>query len=154
MPSPVALRASLRPSVIVLALVAVSAAGCSSDTSRFEGPFSNPFASSSGATTASVNSAQSGRIESTPLAAPVQTGALPPPTHPAPTSVAYQPAGGQQDITGSVASGGWDWNGGTAITVSQSDTLETLSQRHGVPASVIMQANAITVPPGLHPGQR
>jgi murein DD-endopeptidase MepM/ murein hydrolase activator NlpD len=151
MPSPVALRASLRPSVIVLALVAVSAAGCSSDTGRFEGPFSNPFASSSGDTTASVNSAQSGRIESKPLAAPVQTGALPPPAQ---TSVAYQPAGGQQDITGSVASGGWDWNGGTAITVSQSDTLETLSKRYGVPASVIMQANAITVPPGLHPGQR
>ncbi len=45
MPSPVTLRASLRPSFIVLALVAFSAAGCSSDTSRFESPFSNPFAS-------------------------------------------------------------------------------------------------------------
>src|SRR5258708_32346576 len=127
MPSPVALRASLRPSVIVLALVAFGAAGCSSDTGRFEGPFSNPFSSNS-EVTGSVNSAPaSGRIESQPLAAPVQTGALPPPPRPAVAQTSYQPAGAQQDITGSVANGGWDWNRGTAPTVPPNGKLENPS---------------------------
>ncbi len=124
--SPVASRASLRPSVIVLALVAASAAGCSSDTSRFESPFSNPFASkpqaASGDVTGSINSAPSGGIETRPLPAPGQTsGALPPPTRPAASQSSgvsgggvsgggrgmgsYQPSyapAQQQDITGSV----------------------------------------------------
>src|SRR5436190_1147677 len=136
MPSPVALRASLRPSVIVLALVAMSAAGCSSDTSRFEGPFANPFASKQADVTGTVTSAPaaSRAIESQPLPAPVQTaGTLPPPSRPA----------ASHDATGA-----------TAITIGQGDTLETLSKRHGVPVSAIMQANAITAPTALYPGQR
>ncbi|HET7681464.1 MAG TPA: M23 family metallopeptidase [Xanthobacteraceae bacterium] len=167
MPFPVALRASLRPSFFVLALVALSAAGCSSDTSRFESPFSNPFASkpqSAAEVTGSINSApQSGRVESQPLPAPGQaTGSLPPPTRPAAMQggkgiSSYQPAGaGQPDVTGTVRSpqAAWDWNGGTAVIVAQGDTLETLAKRHGVPASAIMQANAITSPTALRPGQR
>jgi murein DD-endopeptidase MepM/ murein hydrolase activator NlpD len=159
MPFPVALRASFRPSVIMLALVAVSAAGCSSDTSRFESPFSNPFASKpqppAGEMTASINSAPSGRIESAPLAAPGQTaGSLPPPTRPA--TMASSGGGMAPDVTGSVKTpqAGWDWNGGTAVTVAQGDTLDTLSRRYGVPASAIMQANALTSPTGIRPGQR
>jgi murein DD-endopeptidase MepM/ murein hydrolase activator NlpD len=159
MPFPVALRASFRPSVIMLALVALSAAGCSSDTSRFESPFPNPFASKpqppAGDMTASINTTpSSGRIESAPLAAPGQAGgALPPPTRPA--TMAGSGAG--MDATGSVKTpqqAGWDWNGGTAVTVAQGDTLDTLSRRHGVPASAIMQANALTSPAGIRPGQR
>jgi murein DD-endopeptidase MepM/ murein hydrolase activator NlpD len=156
MPFPVALRASSRPSVIMLALVAFSAAGCSSDTSRFESPFSNPFASapkvSGGEVTGSVNAPpQSGRIESAPLPAPAQAAALPPATRPVTTQAS---AGGT--VTGSVrapSQAGPDWSGGTAIIVAQGDTLDTLSRRYGVPASAIMQANAITSPAGIHPGQ-
>jgi murein DD-endopeptidase MepM/ murein hydrolase activator NlpD len=157
MPFPVASRASLRPSFIMLALVAVSAAGCSSDTSRFD---SNPF--TSGQQTAAnapapAHSSQSARIESTPHAAPQNT-AMASPASPAPNyggSTSYQPAAtAQQDITGSTASRQWDWNGGTAITVGQGDTLDTLSKRYGVPASAIMQANALNSPTGLHAGQR
>lgn len=157
MPFPVALRASFRPSVIVLALVAVSAAGCSSDTSRFESPFSNPFASKpqppAADMTASINSPPpSGRIESAPLAAPGQTaGSLPPATRSATMT------GSAQDVTGSVKTpqqAAWDWNGGTAVTVASGDTLDTLSRRYGVPASAIMQANALTSPTGIRPGQR
>src|SRR5690242_12572912 len=112
MPSPVALRASLRPSFIVLALVAISAAGCSSDTSRFEGPFSNPFASKQADVTGTVNSAPAASrpIESQPLPAPVQTGALPPP--PRQTMAQNAPQG--------AAPG---WNGGTAVTVAPGDSL-------------------------------
>jgi murein DD-endopeptidase MepM/ murein hydrolase activator NlpD len=168
MPFPVALRASFRPSVIVLALVGLSAAGCSSDTSRFESPFSNPFASKpqppAGEMTASINSAPSGRIESAPLAAPGQAaGSLPPPTRPATMAgsgagtAPYYPGNSAQDVTGSVKTpqqAGWDWNGGTAVTIAQGDTLDTLSRRYGVPASAIMQANALTSPTGIRPGQR
>ena len=175
MPSPVALRASFRPSVIMLALVAFGTAGCSSDTSRFESPFSNPFASQpqpvAGDVTGSINSASpSGRIDSAPLPAPGQvTGALPPPTRPATTHsgvagggkgmASYQPGNtAQRDITGSVKAPpqqpAWDWNGGTAVTVAPGDTLESLSRRHGVPASAIMQANAITSPATIRVGQR
>ena len=109
MPSPVALRASFRPSFIVLALVAWSAAGCSSDTSRFESPFSNPFASkppsAAGEVTASLNSApRSGGVESKPLAAPGQAvGSLPPPTAPAATHSGIANGGAlQPNISGSV----------------------------------------------------
>src|SRR5918992_3366380 len=106
MPSPVTSPASLRPSFIALALVALSAAGCSSDTSRFESPFSNPFVSkpqaAPGDVTASLNSPQqSGGVDSKPLPAPGQTtAALPPSTGPGPTQGgiaggnAAQPAAG------------------------------------------------------------
>src|SRR5262249_58297815 len=33
-------------------------------------------------------------------------------------------------------------------------TIDTISRRHGVPASVIMQANNIAAPASLHAGQR
>jgi murein DD-endopeptidase MepM/ murein hydrolase activator NlpD len=162
MHSPVASRASLRPSVIVLALIAVSVAGCSSDTSRFENPFSNPFASkpqtTSGDVTGSINSAPPSGIESRALPPPGQTsggisgggkGMAP----------AYAPVP-QQDITGSVnkpaqpSAPAWNWEGGTPITVGQGDTVETLSKRYGVPASAIMQSNGISSPAGIRPGQR
>jgi len=150
--------------MVVLALVAVSAAGCSAETNRFD---ANPFASknaSSGDVTGSIGSSNSGRVESKPLP---PAGHLPPPTQPAHVSggvvgggkgmASYQP--GSADITGSVASSQppaktWDWDGGTAITVGQGDTLDTLSRRYGVPASAIMQANAITSPTGIRAGQR
>jgi murein DD-endopeptidase MepM/ murein hydrolase activator NlpD len=141
------LRASFRPSVILLALVGLSAAGCSSDTSRFESPFANPFASKPQAEmTGSISSAPpSGRIESAPLPAPNQaTGMLPPPTQPAVMHAAAAPQSARP----------WDWNGGTAVTVAQGDTLDSLSRRYGVPGSAIMQANAITSPAAIRPGQR
>jgi murein DD-endopeptidase MepM/ murein hydrolase activator NlpD len=148
MSSPVASRASLRPSFITLALVAVSAAGCSSDTSRFD---ANPFASSQQtASSAPATATQSARIESKPLAAP-QTTAM---ASPGSGGAAAGAGAAQQDITGSTASRQWDWNGGTAITVAQGDTLDTLSKRHGVPASAIMAANALNSPTSLHAGQR
>ena len=70
----------------------------------------------------------------------------------------YRP-GSSADITGSVNAPPtparvWDWDGGTAITVGQGDTLESLSRRYGVPAHAIMQANAINAPAGIRAGQR
>src|SRR6186997_2220216 len=116
MPFPVALRASLRPSVIMLALVGLSAAGCSSDTSRFESPFANPFASKpQPEMTGSINSAPppSGRIESAPLPAPNQaTGMLPPPTQPAVMHAGTMPPAAS---AAPQPARPWDWDGGTAV---------------------------------------
>ena len=65
------------------------------------------------------------------------------------------------EVTGSVApapkpvpTGHWSWDGGTPITVGQGDTVDTIARRYGVPASAIIQANNITAPATIHPGQQ
>ena len=78
--------------------------------------------------------------------APAPARALPPP-----------PAVGH-DITGSVARppeprAGWNWNGGTAVVVGPGETAESLARKYGVPASAILQANNLSSPSGIHPGQ-
>ena len=77
----------------------------------------------------------------------------------APAQVAPRPSPGTE-ITGSVApaprpapSGHWTWEGGTPITVASGDTIDTLARRYGVPASAIMQANNLTAPATIYPGQ-
>ena len=71
----------------------------------------------------------------------------------------YAPTG--VDVTGSVVNGKpapaqpkWSWNGGTAILVAPGETVDTLSRKYGVPAAAIMQANNISGPTALQPGQR
>ena len=134
------LRSRFSPRAVVLALVSVSVAACSADTTRFN---DNPFASlSNPAPTAGMPQAQTAQA---------------PQSHSA-TSVAAN-SGAASEVTGSVlrkptSSGNWSWDGGTAITVAAGETIDTIARRHGVPASVIMQANNITAPATLYPGQR
>ena len=134
------LRSRFSPRAAVLALVSVSVAACSADTTRFN---DNPFASlSNPAPTAGMPQAQTAQA---------------PQSHSA-TSVAAN-SGAASEVTGSVlrkptSSGNWSWDGGTAITVAAGETIDTIARRHGVPASVIMQANNITAPATLYPGQR
>jgi len=70
---------------------------------------------------------------------------------------------GQSDATGAIAarsaarraaSGNWTWDGGTAITVTRGDTIDTIAHRHHVPASVIIQANNLDTPNAIQPGRR
>jgi len=135
------LRSRFSPRAVVLALVSVSVAACSADTTRFN---DNPFASlSNPAPTAGMPQAQTAQA---------------PQSHSA-TSVAAN-SGAASEVTGSVlrskptSSGNWSWDGGTAITVAAGETIDTIARRHGVPASVIMQANSITAPATIYPGQR
>ena len=134
------LRSRFSPRAVVLALVSVSVAACSADTTRFN---DNPFASlSNPAPTAGMPQAQTAQA---------------PQSHSA-TSVAVN-SGAASEATGSVlrkptTSGNWSWDGGTAVTVAAGETIDTIARRHGVPASVIMQANNITAPATLYPGQR
>ncbi len=171
------LRSRLWPRTAALALIAVGAAACSSETTRFN---DNPFASRGNPeATGSIPQGQAapvGRVESGPL--PAQTAALPPqPGAPAaagsgiagggrgiasytPSAVGTSPAhpSTAADVTGSVAkpapSGSWSWDGGKPITVGAGDTIDGIARRYGVPASAIMAANNITAPATIHAGQQ
>ena len=67
----------------------------------------------------------------------------------------YQP--GSSDVTGSLPPAppppSFTWEGGTPITVARGETLETISHRYGVPVAAIMEANSITNPATVRPGQ-
>jgi murein DD-endopeptidase MepM/ murein hydrolase activator NlpD len=131
----------------LVAALSAGVAGCSSDFSRItENPWSSkPQASQQGNAggndvTGSVRQqpASTGRVESQPLAAPQ--------------------AAPRQEHTGSISapppSQNWSWDGGTAIIVAQGETIETISRRHHVPASAILQANNMSHAGLLQPGQR
>jgi murein DD-endopeptidase MepM/ murein hydrolase activator NlpD len=148
------LRSRLFPRAAVLALVAASVAGCSSDTSRFN---DNPFASlTQPDATASIPQGQTAQGPS-PRSAP-PTAATSAGTGSGKAVALNSPArSGTGDAAGSVlrkSSANWSWEGGTAITVVPGDSVETIARRYGVPASAIMQANNIAAPATLHPGQR
>ncbi len=166
------------PRAAALTLMTVGIAGCSAESFRFN---DNPNARVE--TTASIPSAQpapAGRVESRPLP-PATAQAAPPPSASRPDTVAAgtgMAGGGRgmasyapgspgraptptQDVTGSVVaapkpapSGHWTWEGGTPVTVAAGETVESISRRHGVPASAIMQANNLTPPGTIHPGQQ
>ena len=128
------LRSRFSPRAAVLALVTISVAACSADTSRFS---DNPFASLS-------------NHEPTAGMPQAQTAQAPPPRSGTSTSVALN-SGAASEATGSVlrkptSSGNWSWDGGTAITVAAGESIDTIARRYGVPASVIMQANNIAAP--------
>ena len=128
------------------AALSAGIAGCSSDFSRMgENPWqSKPQASAaSGEVTGSVRgqSAPSSRVDSAALDAPA----------------AHPP--GRGDATGSISAPrqpaqNWSWDGGTAIIVAQGETVESISRRHGVPSSAILQANSMSHAGQLQPGQR
>ena len=73
------------------------------------------------------------------------TGSVTPPsTRPAPRPVMAQQGSAKN----------WDWNGGTAVSVVQGETIETISNRYGVPSLAIAEANGITTGTPIYPGQR
>jgi murein DD-endopeptidase MepM/ murein hydrolase activator NlpD len=157
------------PRALALALLALSVAGCS-NSGRFDvqNPFDSPKTSArpSQDVTGSVSStpAHTNKISSQPLPAPSkpQTVAASGVAQGAGGMGAYRPSTSSgPDITGSVntphpaaPTGHWSWEGGTPITVGAGDTPETIGRKYGVPASAIMQANGITSPADLKPGQR
>src|SRR3984893_8697432 len=143
--------------------LALAVAGCSGESTRFN---DNPFSTNGGPeATGSVQAAQTApahRVESRPL--PPQAGqagvagggkgmaSYTPNASPAPA------VDSAQETTGALAqpapSGHWTWEGGTPITVSASDTIDSIAHRYGVPASAIMQANNLTAPASINAGQQ
>jgi len=155
------------PYVAVLALVSAGIAGCSGDASRFnDSIFSDNNAP---ATTGSIQGqgAPVGRVESRPL--PPQSAQSPYSPNPGiagggrgMASYAPNPAHSAvsppSDVTGAVVkpapTGHWTWEGGTAITIAQGDTIDSIARRYGVPASAIIATNNLASPPTLQSGQQ
>jgi murein DD-endopeptidase MepM/ murein hydrolase activator NlpD len=140
-------------------LVGIWLSGCSADTSRFAdgSPFANPFSTAS-----NDAAAPTPRVASTPLASanpnyvtsahpnPVAVSALPAATAPATTGqirpLASQPVGG--------SAVGWTAVGGSPVIVAEGDSLNSLSQRYGVPTAALMSANGLSSPSQVRGGMR
>lgn len=178
------LRAKLLARAALIAFAASGVAACSSDSGRFgESPFSNPFASASSSEpsyraqpepryTGTVRAAPTSRIERAPLGAPSPAQSAPmrgfggQQSYNQPRSGSYEP-----QSTGSIpsvsrtaiarpapsvssASSNWSAEGGSTVTLAQGESVHTLSQRYGVPASAIMQANGLSSANAVGPGSR
>jgi murein DD-endopeptidase MepM/ murein hydrolase activator NlpD len=128
--------------------VAVAAAGCSPETARFsDNSTGNPYAqvpyqaAPQPAPPGQYGQPQYGQPQ---YGQPQYGQPLPPPPPP-------------PEVTGAVRSGtagSWDWEGGTAIVIEHGDTIGGVSHRFGVPVHVILEANGITDPKTIVPGQR
>jgi murein DD-endopeptidase MepM/ murein hydrolase activator NlpD len=136
------------PYLVAVSLIGLSAASCSGDSGRFgEGFGSN---NSHPETTGSIpQSSQTGHIQSQPLPRLADAGS----SGGGRGMGSYEP---NSEVTGSLPAAPqptWTWEGGTPVVVAPGETLETISRRHNVPVSAIMQANNITNPTAVHPGQ-
>jgi murein DD-endopeptidase MepM/ murein hydrolase activator NlpD len=145
------LRSRSWPRAAALTLMTIGVAACSSDASRFH---ESPFGLGSDTTGSVAQGVPQGqaisRVESRPLAP--QT-AQAQPIQPATKIAAAAPAAGSV-VRKPTAAGNWSWDGGKAVTVGTGDTIDAIARRHGVPASVIIQANNIAPPATIYPGQR
>src|SRR5262245_6361019 len=145
------LRARSWPRAAALTLMTIGVAACSSDASRFH---ESPFGLGSDPTGSVAQRAPQGqpvsRVDSRP---PAPQAAQAPPVPPA-TQVAAATAATRSVGRKPPGAGNWGWEGGQAVTVGPGDTIDAIARRHGVPASVIIQANNITPPASIYPGQR
>jgi murein DD-endopeptidase MepM/ murein hydrolase activator NlpD len=119
---------------------------------RFAEPFTSPFSSSARVAASEPSAAGPDAVAAMPTA-PVQAQSLPPiqaqPVAPVqPSRIASAPA----PVTSS--GGGWTAQGGTAITLSAGDSLNTISQRYGVPPSAILSANGLSSASQVAPGRQ
>ena len=135
------------PQVVAIALIGFGAASCSSDSGRFS--FGSDNGPPPGEVTGSIPQ-DANHVDSKPLprlADGTSGGGR--------GMGSYQPGG--SDVTGSLPPAPppptWTWEGGTPVTVKTGETVETISRRYGVPVSAILEANNITSPALVHPGQ-
>jgi len=147
-------RSAIGPQVVAIALIGFGAAGCSSDSGRFSDPFSYDGGPRGEVTGSVPQSAPVSHVDSQPMpriaanAGGTSGGGR--------GMGSYQP--GNNDVTGALPPPAppppvWTWEGGKPITVAPGDTLEIISRRHGVPVAAIMEANGITNPATVHPGE-
>jgi len=141
------------PQVVAIALMGLGAASCSSDSGRFSdyGANSAPRGEVTGSIPQGAN-----HVETHPLAH-LANNAGDGASGGGRGMGSYQP--GSSDVTGSLPPAqtppppAWSWEGGTPVTVAPGESLETISRRYGVPVAAIMEANSITSPATLRPGQ-
>ncbi len=133
----------------ITGFVGVWLSGCSSDSSRFAdggNPFTNPFSNSSN------GAAPTPRVSGSPLASAGHANSTyAAAAHPSPVSVASLPTS-SPETTGRIRAEsapvggpatGWSAVGGTPVVVGQTDNIDTLSRRYGVPTSALLSTNGI-----------
>ena len=165
--------------LIVIGLLSSVAAACSAGVARFgDDPFSNPFINKSDSMTTgsirrnppvqssylarpSVRPPSASRIASAPLPAPGSTRAFNAPriqqAAPSQLHTPVAPAVRTSTVkTGTVAKAipGWTTKGGTPITLAPGETVETVANRYGVPAAVILHVNGLSSSSQAAPNQR
>jgi murein DD-endopeptidase MepM/ murein hydrolase activator NlpD len=144
-------RSAVWPQVVAIALMGIGAAGCT-DSGRFsDSDFS--LDRPRGEATGSIPQGQN-RVENHPL--PHLSGNGGDGSSGGGRGMgSYQPGTG--DVTGSLPPAPppptFTWEGGTPIVVAHGETLETISHHYGVPVAAIMEANSISNPATVHPGQ-
>jgi murein DD-endopeptidase MepM/ murein hydrolase activator NlpD len=144
----------------VLPALALGAAACSPDTTRFgDISLGNPFAPPPGGQL-SAPTGEPAIASGQPAAQPASLQYAAPQT-PAPPRLAQpQPPRTAPEATATVrpgtpgTSGNWDGEGGTAIIVGSGETIDGIARKHRVPASAIMAANGIANPAAIMAGQR
>ena len=144
---------AMRPtwlSVAALALIGVTAAGCS-DSQRFSDRNAPPEVT--GSIAGSNARVERQTLPPTAGASGIANGGA--------GLGAYRPAARSADVTGSVAAkpapaptGHWTWDGGSAVTVTQGETIETVARKYGVPVSAILEANGFRDGAVIRSGQR
>src|SRR3989442_5094648 len=147
------LHARSWPRVAALALMTIGVAACSGELSRLnEGPFAATSSPDATGSIAQTQAAPAARVESD--APPAQAGRGKGGSASSPRPSATVGAEAAAPAPARPASAKWSWDGGTAVTVARGETLDSIARRHGVPASAIMEANNITAPASIRPGQR
>jgi murein DD-endopeptidase MepM/ murein hydrolase activator NlpD len=140
--------------VSIIALAAVGVAGCA-QVSRFDDPLGSPYASRGVQREAAVapspaRPAPLGPIESQPLP-PTAAAPLPPPYAPR----APETTGSLQPPPARVAARGTqNQESRIRVTVNPGDTIDAIAHRYGTSRAAIMQANHITSPESIRPGQQ
>ncbi len=146
-------RSAIAPQLGTIALIGFGLAGCSSDSGRFS---SDIFAGDNPPRNEVTGSIPQGSyaVDSRPLPH-LASNAGDGTSGGGRGMGSYQPANG--DVTGSLRETPppptWTWEGGTPIILAPGETLEMLSRRYGVPVAAIMEANHITNPGTVHPGE-
>ncbi len=141
------------PRLVAVSLIGLGAASCSNDSGRFGDGWGSNGPSHSD-TTGSIpqQSHPVAHVESQPL--PRLASADPGTSGGGRGMGSYEP---NSEVTGSIPAAPppptYTWEGGTPVAVEPGETLETMSRRYNVPVSAIMQANNISNPTAIHPGQ-
>jgi murein DD-endopeptidase MepM/ murein hydrolase activator NlpD len=149
-------RSASWPQLVAISLIGLGVASCSADSGRFHEGFgsNSPQPAARSDVTGSIQTAPANHIDSQPLP---HLGSADDGTSGGGRGMgSYQASNGE--VTGSVAPApppppAWTWEGGTPVTVEPGETLDMIAHRHGVPVSAIMQANNITSPAMVRPGQ-
>ncbi len=153
-------------SILVVALLASVSSACSSGVSRFnENPFSNPFQAkydqtTTGSVKKGVSRPQSQAMTYAPPAAQTYNSRVTRIPLPAPGSAQAKvlTASSSSAVSSKMVLAkdipGWSAKGGTPVTLGAGETINTVANRYGVPASALLSVNGLSNSSQAVPGQR